>query len=104
MKMRVKLRVTERLKLANTTNAKVIFGKMIHDLLSINPVQLFDIAYREEIGGDVASVKKRRQKKTHLWGCKDAYCFEVRRSLPMEKPMDVWWRSGRSLTMDWNGF
>ena len=104
--------VGEELKLTNTATGKVIFGKLIHDLLWITPVQLFDIAYRggnhveEELarvrnmGGDVSSVKQRRPK-AHLWGCEDAYGFGVRRSLPMEKllslccmmmqcPVDVW--------------
>ena len=36
----------EELKLTNIATGKVIFGKLIHDLLWITSVQLFDIAYR----------------------------------------------------------
>ena len=92
--------VGEELTLANTATGKINFGKLIHDLLWITQVQLFDIAYRGEnhaeeelacvqnFGGDVALVKKKRPK-THLWGCEDACGFGVRRSLLMDKLMDL---------------
>ena len=47
-----------------------------------------ELARVRDSGGDVASLKNRRPK-AYLWGCKDAYGFGVRRSLPMEKLMDL---------------
>ena len=35
------------IELTNTATGKVIFGKLIHNLLWITSVQLFDISYRE---------------------------------------------------------
>ena len=71
-------KVGEDSKLANTeATGNLIFGKLIHDLLWITSVQLFDISYREgnhveeelacvrNMGGDVSSVKQRRPK-AHL--------------------------------------
>ena len=37
--------VGKELKLTNKVTGKVVFGKLIHDLLWITPEQLFDIAY-----------------------------------------------------------
>ena len=80
--------VGNELQLTNTVTGKVIFGELIHDLLLITLVQIFDIAYRggnhveealarvRNIGGDVSSVKRRRPK-AHLWGVKTPMVLEL---------------------------